>query len=447
MNVEDPLSSEGHFGACLKAYNLTPRAASFHYDLLGNFLFVPFPALSPGHIFEYVHELAHAQLGNGVLGMTLQTLGECLAYAEKELIPYFQTALGEIRSLPNVGSELYRDLLLFGEPRRGLEAFPPKARSLVIGSVTKSYRALKTDPRFDLFSSGFSRMHIRVMQIIIAWERLQEGIAVVSSLELATSHNLNDDDSWEAEAVRRLTTLWTETPKPDWPRRLADVARLEQERWDSGRRCDPKYLEGYRLCRETSKIGGFQGVWIAALAASHFPYHACDLLDADKKTFDGWLLSGPLDFEARLRRIVEEKVALQNASHLVQTSNALSNELKTELLKIANGGCETPPISKKAVRFWSWQRDHLWNSRTMGNLIKANDGTFGKEYDVLMAELDDDRRNDFAIPTKWEPPIIVVDQRIFANSESEKSRAKRRFVQAYEVGRTAKLLTWFKQCS
>lgn len=268
---------------------------------------------------------------------------------------------------------------------------------------------------------------------------VHEGLAIYATAELCLSDNFED---FMARAARVVGETLAPPEIAKIKSSLRDVALNERRMRGAGlATSDRRGLDAMERVVETT--GMPDATWIAALAASHFPYQACDLIDMSENEFSQWVQSGGLATDVRLNRIVADPSPLKAVICRVVSGAQLTEPLMLDVLELANGGPLPNPISLDSHIYGKWERDYLWESDMASRFFARHSiCPSGIGLDLLHT-LDNDMTRSFLMSDGWIPPTIFLDERrVVGPNDDEAARARRRFIDAYEIERTESLLGW-----
>jgi hypothetical protein len=427
------MSSTGHSGfrefeAFHKAFRTLGKSNAFHYDLGGNFIYAPSETIDVDDAFDLLHEYVHSQIGNSVLGLVLQTLAECSSIVEKFL---FAEMLPSLEKLQQSGDqEAYRDLYLFGLIRGRSVRFQDDSRIRL--AVKGIWQSTKTT---DLIAA-FERLRGRFIKLCRAWELIHEVAAISTSINATNSFVRYNE---------HLTGFFTGCGLRDLDSTAHSIDRTASQsksRYDRGLAVSCMYSEARRLGDLAIGIGGIDGLWVAVLAAGHFDYSDCNIVDCNEHDFDGWLAG--VDFTSRFRRIVDQETELRKASEQIRNCANMDNATMTKILDVARGAKRTRAIDS-VENFWEWEKTRIWNSDLMK--IVGEIDFRGADLFENTAKYDDGKAEDFRIPENWIPVVITSKPQVLFDDPEEARRVIRRFIQCYEVKRTTSLIASLKAFS
>jgi len=371
------------------------------------------PSLSSA-LYNYFHEYSHAQLNNGVLGLTLNTLQKIPAHLEKLLFPVLSGILKAADTSGEQGQRLYRDLFVFGHPLQGWLS-SDEARSLIgLQRLNEFHATLHLDP-MSHHRRVFRELNYRRRLMYSEWEELHEAFATFNGIMIAVS-----DEDWYRDI--RKTTIVRFAPGFSEKGREAleqELKCLAEERANEYLRVkNPKsiYARGYQAMLPIFNAHEHPAaVHVAALVASHFPYHCCNLLDMPEQEFEQWTVGGgALSPKARFKLIANEPNCLSPAMNALRTRGTLSETEMRPLLEMLLSGITYVPLpGEDSKLFGAWERRYLWDSKLFtGVLGTTATQHFGADGMRLSQRFDEDKSWDFRHGECWNPPIIFPDGRI-----------------------------------
>lgn len=428
-----------NFKAYFKAFrNYFPRTGAY-YDIAGTYIYIPERNIDPSSIFEFLHESSHARQGNSVLGMTAQALGELLSSVEERIFAVLrEKVLKLIKPPPGVKSPLYYILYTYGEvytsDRKG-----SLGMQQVPNLLKEEFKQIALEKNFWCLLEVFHEIDFRLRSICSSWRSVHEGVAVFDAINMC----LSDDEYSKSMVIEAITELGGQ--EEDIGRlneELLILGEKEKRRWERGVGCGKRYLKGFQICdRLSKKAGGRAAVWVASLAASHFPYESCDLLDMPVNEFDQWVKRGKLNFQRRFERLGDNTKLIKEIVREIEKTHMLSEETMELALDCACGGQKPLPLSKEEKLFGVWERHRIYGSELVEKFFSAI-GTKIESIEGLdrLKVLDDDRTRDFRIPGQWKPPVIDGNEKVTGVSPGIRERGMRRFIKGYEVDRTRRLI-------
>jgi hypothetical protein len=202
------------------------------------------------------------------------------------------------------------------------------------------------------------------------------------------------------------------------------------------------YSEARRLGDKAIKVGGIEALWAAVLAAGHFDYCSCNIVDMNDHDFDIWI--NDVGFTNRFRRILEQETELVNATEQILNSGNIDNTTMIAILDVARGKKRTQSMNS-IENFWEWEKTRIWNSDLM-KLVGPIDFQ-GADLFENTDKYDDGKVDDFRIPENWIPTVITSKPQILFSEQDEARRTMRRFIQCYEVKRTISLIDYLRSLS
>ncbi|MBL9168592.1 MAG: hypothetical protein JNN07_12685 [Verrucomicrobiales bacterium] len=389
-------------------------------------------------MFDFLHEFAHAQLQNGVLGLTLQLLHKLPAPIEKMLFQELRQAMLSWRNGSPEQKRLFRELFLFGEPREGTDLQTQMALS--DGLIHDVRELLNQNPFrtrwqvFELINERRTRLHNR-------WKILHEGFATFVSVEVACGESEFSHEIRE-RVVERLIPGMSEEARGQMFREVREVAQRTSRRRLSVRNPHSSYTKGFQLIERLREAHRSPFVaMVAVVAASHFAYPAFSILDVSRDVFDSWV-SDALNPLKRLTYLIENPNLLRPFSDPSLTTEALP-VLMTQLLRRFP---DFPQV--QGMPFGTWAVDHLWGSATFSRAFDqpplATAHVALEKYQQLFC---DDRSEIFSHGEVFFPTLLFADGTVVQNDENLRRAFLSNFIDFYEVERTSRLLTTFSDIS
>jgi hypothetical protein len=416
------------FEAFHRAFKTLSQSNAFHYDLGGNFIYSPSETINIDDAFDLLHEYVHSQVGNSILGMVLQTLAECCSILEKFL---FAEMRGSLECLNSHGNdEAYRELYLFGSVRSRSVSYQERVR------IQHAVKGVWKSTRISSLASAFERLRGRFVKLCKAWELIHEAAAVSTSIN-ATSSFVRSNEYlerfYQSCGLRDLDST---------SQSIDRTARQSKARYDRDLAVSRMYSEARRLGDKAIKVGGIEALWAAVLAAGHFDYCSCNIVDMNDHDFDIWI--NDVGFTNRFRRILEQETELVNATEQIFNSGNIDNTTMIAILDVARGKKRTQSMNS-IENFWEWEKTRIWNSDLM-KLVGPIDFQ-GADLFENTDKYDDGKVDDFRIPENWIPTVITSKPQILFSEQDEARRTMRRFIQCYEVKRTISLIDYLRSLS
>ena len=219
------VSSFDTFFKATKAFTFQGAA---YYDMQNHFIFLDAQKITSEILFEYCHEMVHAQLGNTLPGLLILTLSEAASMVEKELFSVLrETILAELK---NHNPKLYQELFLCGR------CFSPaghQAGERVLPELCKS-RAI----REELLRHGtagislvaFETIARRMLEIMTAWRNIHEGLAVCVSVQAATEPS-SASMEFLSSICEQLNSPGVAVDAGEHLERFRSIARSQHRHW------------------------------------------------------------------------------------------------------------------------------------------------------------------------------------------------------------------------
>lgn len=421
-------SEYGEFEAFHRAFKTLGQSNAFHYDLGGNFIYSPSQCIDIDDAFDLLHEYVHSQVGNSILGLVLQTLAECCSILEKCLFAEIRGSLEYLKLHGN--HEAHRDLYLFGSIRSRSVGSHERA------NIREAFNGIWESTKYSKFASAFERLRGRFVKLCKAWELIHETAAVSTSINATSSFVCSNEHLTKFFGACGLRD-------PDaTSQSIERTARQSKARYDRGLAVSRIYTEARGLGDKAIAVGGIEALWVAVLAAGHFDYSTCHILDMNEHDFDTWLDS--VDFVNRFRRIVEQEIELRKASEQILDSGNIDSHTMTAILDIARAEKRNQSVNS-ILNFWEWEKSRIWNSDLM-KIVGTIDFR-GADLFENTDKYDDGKADDFRIPENWIPTVITAKPQILFSQQDEARRTMRRFIQCYEVKRTFSLIKYVRSLS
>jgi hypothetical protein len=399
------------------------------YDVFTNYVYVPKLPHPSESLYTFFHEYAHAQLNNGVLGMTCLTVFNLLSFfVESVVYDSFHTTLATLAAGPPSHRRLHRALVT-GRAEEVDAWTDPILREVFFG--TAAGIALHEDwtrTSAQEARSVMAKLAGRCRAIRDQWVSVQEGLATFAQIQWARStaedardmlaqcySHLFDGDTESADMVHVRKEL-TEYAEEDHRALMRGVG-------------EHAVVEGYAACVEIALRSGDERVpWAASFAASHFPYAHCDFLDMKDAEFADWL-RGSFDFRGRMRHAVDTTDNLLALWGLDDADAAMNCYLNSFPLQ---QGIRRLPRAGSC--FGDWEREYLWNANTMQPIlghrrVAREDGEWSSE----------NKEHNFKHAARFLPPTILSTGEIRSSSPESTIFCKRMFVLKYELERTMRL--------
>ncbi|MEL6497985.1 MAG: hypothetical protein AAFQ31_05570 [Planctomycetota bacterium] len=406
---------QSQFDAYLQAF-FEKRPAMHQFGVLANVVVLPDHPVGATVLLHTLHEWAHSQLSDTPLGLTLQLMGKLAANVQRSIVPHLSDSLAELRSKGELAPDLHRDLFAFGrcdDPARIPAAFEPYWRQL--SEQAPLARAVR----------GFDVLTRRWFRLLAKWHMTQEVFAIACSHSVATG--LMPDDSEIVEELCDLLGITRSSIRSE----LSNVA--DQQLHELMERGDI-YGTAAEFYSVTAQASRPFATLVLALAASAFPYHACDLIDMPDHEFERWIEGGALDIEKRLRRL--EPYA-EFASGFEDDPSVAA-----ELLEVASDGLHAPSaLCGESHLFGAWTRRFLWGSTLFQDAVDDRVERFlnGDVLEQHKEHFDIDRRSDIRMSVNTPNYLFERDRRIICPPGVRPS-FEMNFADTFAVYRTVDLL-------
>lgn len=424
----DPVTEQAFLSYFVAFSTLNPFSG-FRYHPFVNFVFVPHSRRDPHALFDFLHEVSHAQLQNGVLGMVLGTLQKMAAPVEHMLFQELRRVLDSWRRESTVDESVYRDLFLYGEPRT-VPGFALPA------SLLRDFRDAMLNRSFQNRWHIFRVINERRQELASRWRLVHEGFATFFSARLP----LENDDFCRSIVHRAMTALFPPLNSEEqkvFLHALKTIASQAEARMHRVTKPRSIYTKGFQLlARIRDQHGSTFVAMTAAFAASHFPYPQCPLLDAESQRFDAWLSGTTLNPCERLMQLASTPKLLRPFSEKNLKEDEIP-ELMGQLLKQFPGESGTNPVS-----FGEWQITNLWGSDLYARAFDKPPLSLAGDHVIenYRRRFSENRSEHFAHGPFFIPTILHEDGRVVQNDENVRRAFVSNFVDAYEVERTTKLL-------
>ena len=425
----DPIT-ERAFSAYFLGFTTLHPALGFWYHPFVDFIFIPRFGSNSNALFDFLHEVSHAQLQNGILGMLLQSLQKLPAPIEKMLFGRLREVLDSWQRTSEDHESLYRELFLFGEPRR----VPASTLTRLPAALLRNFRDAMVDERFQTRWRVFHVINSRRCAIASRWRLVQEAFATFLSVRLP----FQDDDFCHL-LLQRATHALYPTLDPDARKELlrtiAPIAAQAEARMQRVKNARSVYTRGFKLlARVGDEYGSTFVAMVAALAASHFPYPQCPVLDAKQAEFDVWVSGILLNPHERLLHLVSDRGLLRPFSGAGVEQEDVP-DLMRQLLK------SLPGYSTSSTSFGEWAGTNLWGSPFYAQAFDTPPlslaGDAAQRYCQLFSE---DRSHVFTHGPAFIPTLLHEDGSIIQADENVRRAFMSNFVDAYEIDRTTRLL-------
>lgn len=425
-------SPEQVFPSYFTAFRLLNPDNGIRYHPFINFIFTPAPELNEECLFDFFHEFAHAQLQNGVLGLTLQLLHKLPAPIEKLLFGEIWERMSALQLAGDMQKRLFKELFLFGAPRTIDMA---EVQSAIGDSSVREFYFLLTGAAFRDRWSVFELIGARRKALHTRWKILHEGFATAMSIEIARG-----ETEFGCEIRQRLTTsLFPEAGANDHQALFSAVAKLAdsvRHRKVSVTTPHSSYTKGFRMIERLrlEHRSAFVAM-VAVLAASHFSYPSFPILDVSTPVFDSWL-SGALNPLQRLAHLIENPHLLKPFG----SSELTPEELPSLMVNLIRSFPNYAPQS--GMTFGEWAVTHLWGSPLYSSVFDTPPLQCAKssldDYQRLFSE---DRSEVFVHGEFFIPTLLLPDGTVRQDDIEVRRGFFGNFVDFYEIERTSRLLS------
>jgi hypothetical protein len=419
MTDKGEVTREQIYKACLEALFRRDRP-SYRYAILPNAIVIPDRPADQELILHVLHEWAHAQLSNTPLGLTIQLLRKLAGLIQRRIFPPLSETLSEMYRANLLDRESYVELFCFGRTPRD---------TALQQRLIEGWRARMALPDMMLWIDGFDTLCARSRRLWDRWRLAQELVALGWSQSIALG-TIED----EASVLEQVTQRLNIQSDKDGLRKAAQHQSTQLKAESS------LYGRAQRMFDEfTVRGGASHAPLIAALAATHFHYPSCHLVDMSESHFDEWLRDGRLNPTVRLERLLPYA---QMAARFPSEPH-----LGPELLRIACGDLPTlSPLDEQSKFFGAWTRRFIWGSRLFESCVDqpASEFIVG---DALIAnqKLDHDHSQDFKMFEVNQPAWVFEKDRVVEVSKAGEYAFQANLIDAYELERTSLLLSTLRK--
>lgn len=392
-----------------------------HYDMGGDFVFMPGLSPDASTVYEFMHEWTHSMLASGLHGQVVLNLN-CMASTVADVIfAYFDGMLE--RAIPE-------------------QRFPhkfPTTKALVALDAASSrllpaWKGLCEIQEFDVALIVFDELNYRRKRLIEIWHDLHEGVASHTVMSLCLSQ-LDDPQDWVGSVKRYLGSIITGDFDSDLHQQLSEISKFEQRRLERDVIPDD-YARGLRVAMRICDPGPeFDVVWAGVLAAMHFQYSGVKLLDMPRSEFEAWLAK----YAVRFERLSHHGSLLKELNQEMGSPNGPRDELLLGALRIAEGH----EVNLRAEALGKWLKEGFWSSALFGRFLEAVGVNIDDDSQELETRITADRTLDFRLQHFKNPNVIDEHGRILTNGDSHDA-VQRGFMRSFTITRTEKLLSWFR---
>lgn len=424
-------SPEQVFPSYFTAFRLYNPESGARYHPFVNFIFAPHPTPNGDYLFDFLHEFAHAQLQNGVLGLTLQLLHKLPAPIEKTLFSSLRERMVSLRFGARDQELLFKELFLFGDPRSICSS---RISSILSDTQIRELRDLLGSHAFRTRWHVFDLINERRKALHRRWKILHEGFATFVSIEIACG-----EDEFSNEIRARVTDNLFPGMKDETKRdlfcKVADLARLVRRRKLSVKTAHSSYTKGFQLIERLREMHSSTFVaMVAVLAASHFSYPSFPILDAPKGVFDSWL-SGVLNPLNRMTYLFENPDLLKPFADPKLTPEALPVLMTGLIHSFPDFSCVP------STAFGEWAVNNLWGSALYAKAFDepplATARVALQNYQGLFVE---NRSEIFSHGEIFFPTLLFADGTVTQEDKNLRWAFFSNFVDFYEVERSSRLL-------
>lgn len=434
QSLKDPLidpSPEQVFPSYFTAFRFFNPESGVRYHPFVNFIFSPTPVPNEECFFDFLHEFAHAQLQNGVLGLTLQTLHKLPAKIEKSIFSCLWERMVSWRLGGRDQETLFKEMFVFGEPR---SISGSQISSILLNSQIRELRDLLRSHAFRTRWHVFDLINERRKALHSRWKILHEGFATFLSIEIGCGEEEFSYETRERVAKSLFPAIKDET-KRELFCKVGDIARLVRRRKLSVKTPHSSYTRGFQTIERLRELHRSTFVaMVAVLAASHFSYPSFPILDAPKEVFDSWL-SGPLNPLNRLTYLSENPELLRPFADPDLTPEALPSLM----IGLIRGFPDFSPVT--STTFGEWSVKHLWGSSLYARAFDEPPLTPARSvlqnYQESFAE---NRSEIFTHGEMFLPTLLLADGTVIQDDENVRRAFFSNFVDFYEIERTSRLL-------
>jgi hypothetical protein len=394
-----------------------------HYDMAGDFVFMPSLTPSASTVYEFMHEWTHSMLASGLHGQVVLNLNCMTSNVADVIFAYFD---GMLES--TIPEQRFPHKFPTREALVQLDA----SRSRLLNEWTEVRKILE----FDVALTVFDELNHRRKRLIENWHDLHEGVASHTVMSLCLSQ-LDDPKDWVGSVKRYLKDIVAGDFGNDLVKELSEIGKFEQLRLERDVIPD-EYARGLRAAIRICAPGPeFDVVWAGILAAMNFQYTGTKLLDMPRSEFEAWLA----DYAVRFDRLSCHVPLLNELNQEMESRNGRREELMLEALRIAEGHEHEVALTRGALG--KWFREEFWSSALFGRFLDAVGVDIDEDSEELETQITADRTLDFRL-LHFENPNVIDEHGTIVTNRDNHDAVQRGFLRSFNITRTEKLLAWFR---